>query len=109
MCETQQLIVVFIFCIDWQTIRYVLQINNQTPNSYLIFVISFTQAKFLENKIYTEKRVNYKNRILLQNSVNQDLLGQATKKVCKTKLSVKAHLVCVKLKKKEYRQITQIV
>ena len=27
--------------------------------SYLIFVIFFTQAKFLENKIYTEKRVNY--------------------------------------------------
>ena len=26
---------------------------------YLIFVIFFTQAKFLENKIYTEKRVNY--------------------------------------------------
>ena len=26
--------------------------------SYLIFVIFFTQAKFLENKIYTEKRVN---------------------------------------------------
>ena len=27
--------------------------------SYLIFVIFFTQAKFLENEIYTEKRVNY--------------------------------------------------
>ena len=27
--------------------------------SYLIFVIFFTQAKYLENKIYTEKRVNY--------------------------------------------------
>ena len=27
--------------------------------AYLIFVIFFTQAKFLENKIYTEKRVNY--------------------------------------------------
>ena len=67
--------------------------------SYLIFVISFTQAKFLENEIYTEKCVNYKNRISRQNSVNQDLLGQAMKKVCKTKLSVKAHLVCVKLKK----------
>ena len=26
---------------------------------YLIFVIFFTQAKFLENKIYTEKRVNF--------------------------------------------------
>ena len=26
---------------------------------YLIFVIFFTQAKFLENKIYTKKRVNY--------------------------------------------------
>ena len=29
--------------------------------TYLIFVISFTRAKFSENKIYTEKRVNYKN------------------------------------------------
>ena len=28
-----------------------------TPHSYLIFVIFFTLAKFLENKIYTEKRV----------------------------------------------------
>ena len=27
--------------------------------SYLIFFIFFTQAKFLENKIYTEKRVTY--------------------------------------------------
>ena len=27
--------------------------------TYLIFVIFFTEAKFLENKIYTEKRVNY--------------------------------------------------
>ena len=25
-------------------------------NAYLIFVIFFTRAKFLENKIYTEKR-----------------------------------------------------
>ena len=44
----------------------------------------FTPAKFLENKIYTEKRANYDERISRQNSVNQDLLGQATKKVCKT-------------------------
>ena len=28
-------------------------------NAHLIFVIFFTQAKFLENKIYTEKRINY--------------------------------------------------
>ena len=27
--------------------------------TYLIFVIFFTQAKFLENKIYTKKNVNY--------------------------------------------------
>ena len=26
------------------------------PQTYLIFVIFFTRAKFLENKIYTEKR-----------------------------------------------------
>jgi len=51
--------------------------------AYLIFVISVTQATFLENRIYTEKRVNYDERISRQNSINQDLLGQATKKVCK--------------------------
>ena len=28
-------------------------------STYLIFVIFFTHAKLLENKIYTEKRVNY--------------------------------------------------
>ena len=28
----------------------------QSENAYLIFVIFFTLAKFLENKIYTEKR-----------------------------------------------------
>ena len=81
---------------------------GETSQAYLIFVISFTRAKFSQKKIYTEKRVNYKKRISRQNSVNQDLLGQAMKKVCKTKLSVKAHLVCVKLKK-EYTQVTQIV
>ena len=40
----------------------------------------FTLAKFLENIIYTEKSVDYDERISRQNSVNQDLLGQATKK-----------------------------
>ena len=48
--------------------------------TYLIFVIFFTQARFLENKIYTEERVNYDKRILRQNSVNRDLLGQANYK-----------------------------
>ena len=48
--------------------------------TYLIFVICFTQARFLENKIYTEERVNYDKRILRQNSVNRDLLGQANYK-----------------------------
>ena len=42
--------------------------------------IFFTPVKFLENKIYTEKCVNYDERISRQDSVNQDLLGQATKK-----------------------------
>ena len=28
----------------------------ETKAAYLIFVIFFTRAKFLENKIYTEKR-----------------------------------------------------
>ena len=49
-------------------------------DSYLIFVIFFTQARFLENKIYTEERVNYDKWILRQNSVNRDLLGQANYK-----------------------------
>ena len=48
--------------------------------TYLIFVIFFTQARFLENKIYTEERVNYDKWILRQNSVNRDLLGQANYK-----------------------------
>ena len=52
------------------------------PKAYLIFVISFTRAKFSENKIYTEKRVNYKKHISRQNRVNQDLLGKEKKKVC---------------------------
>ena len=30
--------------------------NSTQPCAYLIFVIFFTQAKFLENKIYTEKK-----------------------------------------------------
>ena len=32
---------------------------SERSNAYLIFVIFFTQAKFLENKIFTKKRVNY--------------------------------------------------
>ena len=40
----------------------------------------FTQTRFLENKIYTEERVNYDKWILRQNSVNRDLLGQANYK-----------------------------
>jgi len=34
-------------------------INVKLLSTYLIFVIFLTEAKFLENKIYTEKRVNY--------------------------------------------------
>ena len=33
--------------------------DNDVSRSYLIFVIFFKQSKFLENKIYTKKRVNY--------------------------------------------------
>ena len=44
----------------------------------------FTRAKFSKNQIYTEKRVSYTKRISQQNSLNQDLSGQATKKMCKT-------------------------
>ena len=32
------------------------RIRDSKLNAYLIFVIFFTLAKFLENKIYTEKR-----------------------------------------------------
>ena len=32
------------------------EVYLQNPLAYLIFVIFFTLAKFLENKIYTEKR-----------------------------------------------------
>ena len=34
----------------------ILMTAMMTGNAYLIFVIFFTLAKFLENKIYTEKR-----------------------------------------------------
>ena len=54
--------------------------SNDFQGPYLIFVLFLHQQIFLENKIYNEKRVNYNKRILRQNSVNQDLLGQATKK-----------------------------
>ena len=54
--------------------------GDDNDKAYLIFVISFTQARFLENKIYTEERVNYDKWILRQNSVNRDLLGQANYK-----------------------------
>ena len=63
--------VVFVQCIC---------VSNSGSSTYLIFVIFFTQARFLENKIYTEERVNYDKRILRQNSVNRDLLGQANYK-----------------------------
>ena len=56
----------------------------------------------MENKIYTEKQVNYNKRISRQNSVNCDLITQSLSNYT---LSVKAHLVCVKIKK--YTQITQ--
>ena len=39
------------------TVLKIINITISMP--YLIFVIFFTQAKLLENKIYTEKRVNY--------------------------------------------------
>ena len=52
----------------------------------------FTQAKILDRKIYTEERVNYGKRISRQNSVNCDLLAQAT--YTNYTLSVKLHTVC---------------
>ena len=38
---------------DWNTSTF--KQLNRVVKSYLIFVIFFTWAKFLENKIYTEK------------------------------------------------------
>ena len=52
----------------------------------------FTQTRFLENKIYTEERVNYDKRISRQNSVNRDLLGQANIKIKITQSL--SHTVC---------------
>ena len=46
----------------------------------------------MENKIYTEERVNYDKRISQQNSVNQDL--QITKKSPNYTLCVKLHTEC---------------
>ena len=46
--------------IDCKTVRHIRILNiTSGVSTYLIFVIFFTRAKFLENKIYTEKRVNY--------------------------------------------------
>ena len=43
--------------------RFRLTARPKLYNTYLIFVIFFTRAKFLENKIYTQK-----TRKLLQNT-----------------------------------------
>ena len=56
---------------------------------YLIFVISFTQAKILDRKFYTEERVNYGKRISRQNC---DLLAQAN--YTNYTLCVKLHTEC---------------
>ena len=46
--------------------------------TYLIFVIFLHRQDFslLENKIYTEERLNYDKPTLRQNSVNCDLLDK---------------------------------
>ena len=67
---------------------------NYNHTSYLSF---FTQSKFLENKIYTEKRVNYDKRILRQNSVNQDLLAWKTKKKTRSRKEGKVRLLPLQL------------
>ena len=54
----------FLFGLDLQAVsakmaaqrQVLLQLGHQRWHTYLIFVIFFTRAKFLENKIYTEKR-----------------------------------------------------
>ena len=45
--------IMFKYIYLWQIQRIIRDIGN---SAYLIFVIFFTRAKFLENKIYTEKR-----------------------------------------------------
>ena len=75
------LIVVFIFYFDWQTIRYVLQINNKTPNLYseknmlllltmmtmMTFAIWFVQfcaliihCQFCHGQVYTSMGFKHK-------------------------------------------------
>ena len=75
---------------------------------YVIFVISFTQAKFSENEIYTEKRVYYKKWILRQNSVNQNLLGKAMKKCLKLHTKCKNTLILCKNKKKNTHKLHKV-
>ena len=77
-------------------------------NSYVIFVISFTQAKFSENEIYTEKCVNYKKWILRQNSANKNLLGKAMKKCLKLHTKCKNTLILCKHKKKNTHKLHKV-
>ena len=67
--------------------------KSDKPNTYLIFVIFFTQAKILDKKFYTEERLIYGKRISRQNSVNWYLLAQANYKYQDQNytLSVKLH------------------
>ena len=52
-------IIVLVFDLKYQSADLTVGHNRTEMGTYLIFVIFFTQAKFLEYKIYTEKRVNY--------------------------------------------------
>ena len=49
-------IIVLVFDLKYQSADLTVGHNRTEMGTYLIFVIFFTQAKFLENKIYTEKR-----------------------------------------------------
>ena len=69
------------------------QVSESISGSVVPLAMFFTQTRFLENKIYTEERVNYDKRISRQNSVNQDL--QITKKTPSNyTLCVKLHTEC---------------
>ena len=62
-------------------------LQSHSHTSYLSFILhgqNFGRIKFTPKNAFT----NYKKQISRQNSVNQYLLGQATKKVCKTTHSV---------------------
>ena len=76
--------------------------------SHIPDICHFYAGKIFGAKICTEKGKNYKKWVSQQMSINRNLLGQANNnRVYNYTLSLKAHLVCVKIKKR-YTQIELI-